>query len=48
MQFIPVCMIYFLCLEWMVFEYSVPDVECNTEARWSELSLDRDSVANEK
>jgi hypothetical protein len=32
----------------MVFEYAVPDAECNTEERWNDFSLDRDSVANEK
>jgi len=32
----------------MVFEYAVPDAECNTEARWNELRFDRDSAANEK
>jgi hypothetical protein len=40
--------LHVICGVGMVFEYAVPDAEFNTEARWSELSLDRVSVANEK
>jgi len=29
-----------MCRVGMVFEYAVPDAECNTEACWSELSRD--------
>ena len=37
-----------MCTVGMVFEYAVPDAECNTATGWNEVSLDRVSVAKEK